>query len=395
MATGIITKDYAVPHTSTNPANVNDSVELFVREYDGTKPSHSPEAVLMLHGRSTPALPGYDLEHGRHDRYSWSKDLADAGYDVFIMDLQGSGRSTRPKMDNPCNANPAQQPDILVPNPLSAPCSPVYTSQLNNSQSDWDELDTVIKFIQHQRGVSKVRLVGWSAAAFVMGPYAVQHPQNVESLLLLAPIFPPQGRASKPGTDFGAPVALPVSTPAALFGFPMHLGTKEAFASSWDRELHCANQREPGMVDVVWDATMDNDTVGSGWGPMEDGVAQGVNRIRNSYWWGWNSTTVPLHGTLGRDVPVCIVYGELDTQANTPVSSGPLLHFSVPALYDAVPGTKKLMFRVACTGHLMVWERQSKFLHHMSRQWLKHGTVEGLSSGSYFRDEDGVIMPAA
>jgi hypothetical protein len=92
---------------------------------------------------------------------------------------------------------------------------------------------------------------------------------------------------------------------------------------------------------------------------------------------------------------VCIVYGDLDTAANTPESSGPLLHFSVPKLYGAIPGPNKLMFRVACTGHQMPWERQYKFLHKLSRHWFKDGKVEGLETGSYFRDEDGVIMPAA
>ncbi|WP_331765733.1 alpha/beta fold hydrolase [Embleya sp. NBC_00896] len=384
MPPTIPSNDHAVPHVSTVPANKDEAVKLFVREYDGTKPHQPRKAVLMLHGRSVPALAGFDLRHGK---YSWAQDLADAGYDVFIMDLQGSGRSPRPKMDEPCNANPAQQQDLLVPNPLPAPCpSPVYKSQLGNSQSDWDELNTVVEYIRTLRDVSKVALVGWSAAAFQIGPYALQHPEKVASLLFLAPIFPPEGRAS-------APAALPVSTPPAVFGFPMNLGSKAGFEEAWGREQHCPKQRETGMVDVVWKAIMENDSIGRGWGPKESGVAQGLVRIRNSYWWGWNSTTVPQDGTLGGTVPVLIVYGDLDTQANTPVSSGPLLHFSVPALYDAIPGPNKLMFRIACAGHSMVWERQSKVLHRMSRQWLKHTAVEGLAKGSFFVDEDGVYMP--
>jgi hypothetical protein len=86
---------------------------------------------------------------------------------LLVMDLQGSGRSPRPKMDDPCNANPAQQ-TYLIPNPLSEPCDPAYPSQLNNSQSDWDELARVVEFIRNEvhgqvghGGVEKVRLVGW------------------------------------------------------------------------------------------------------------------------------------------------------------------------------------------------------------------------------------------
>jgi len=74
------------------------------------------------------------------------------------------------------------------------------------------------------------------------------------SVLLNAPVFPPNGRASKPGTRFDAPVRLPVSTPAAVFGFPINIGTKAVFESAWDKEQHCPRQREAGMVDVVWKA---------------------------------------------------------------------------------------------------------------------------------------------
>jgi pimeloyl-ACP methyl ester carboxylesterase len=91
-------------------------------------------------------------------------------------------------------------------------------------------------------------------------------------------------------------------------------------------------------------------------------------------------------------VPVLIVYGALDTTVNTSPDLGQL-HFSVPALYKAIPGPKKLMFRVPCAGHQMVWERQSKVLHRMSKQWLKHTAVEGLTNGSYDLDEDGVLTP--
>jgi hypothetical protein len=211
---------------------------------------------------------------------------------------------------------------------------------------------------------------------------------KVSSLLLLAPIFPPHGRASKPSTRFGAPDPLPVSTPAGQFGFPMNLSMKAEFSNAWDGEVKCPDQRENGMVDVVWAAIIDNDAIGKTWGPVHSGVPEGVSRVRNSYWWGWNNTTVPFDGTLGTLVPVCIVYGEFDTQANHP-SPNPLVDFSVPALYTAIAGADKLMIKVACAGHSMPWENRAKDLHHMTREWLKHTAVAGLKSGSYALDMNG------
>ncbi|MEU3785964.1 alpha/beta fold hydrolase [Streptomyces sp900129855] len=402
--------DHLVPHVSTIPANAGTDVQLFVREYNGTKPSHTPQPVLMLHGRSVPAVAGFDLvlppgAEGPETRYSWAQDLADDGYDVFLMDLQGSGRSPRPQMDEPCNANPAQQTDVLNPNPLTTtPCPPPYTHQLGNAESEWAELDTVVKFIRALPGRDHpIDFVGWSAAAFVMGPYTLQHPGEVKSLLLLAPIFPPQGRwSTNPADPFGRPpeaAALPLSLPAVTFGFPMNVGSKTGFKAGWDKEQAGPTQREPGIEDKVWRAMMQNDPLGSTWGPaVSPGVFEGVLRYRNSYWWGWNNQTVPHKDPgnthiLGDRVPVLILYGEQDTQANTSATLPPVLHFSVPDLYTAIQGPDKLMFKLAGAGHSVVWERNAKVVQRYARHWLDKSKVEGLTSGSYYRDDLGVLYP--
>jgi pimeloyl-ACP methyl ester carboxylesterase len=290
-------------------------------------------------------------------------------------------------MADACNANPIQH-SLLIPNPLPQDCPPNYTFQLNNSKSDWDELHTVIKWIKDNRQVNQVALVGWSAAAFQIGPYTLQHPDNVKSIVFLAPVFPPFGRKGGAAGPFEPPVSLPVQSPPAQYGFPMNIGTKASFRATWDSEQHCPGQRDEGMVELVWDAIMQNDELGSQWGPGQSGEREGVMRIRNAFWWGWNSDTVPLNSILGGRVPVLIVYGALDAQANTAPNPGPL-YFSVPELYNAIPGSNKLMIRVACTGHSMVWERQHKHLHRFSREWLGKTAVDGLSNGSFFFGEDG------
>ncbi|AOR36978.1 hypothetical protein BFF78_09095 [Streptomyces fodineus] len=367
----------------------------------------------MLHGRSTPAAVGFDLmvdaafgDGGPPDRYSWARALAGAGYDVFIMDLQGNGQTPRPAvMDVPCNANPAQQFAVLVPHPLTETCTPPYPHSLGTSETEWGELHTVVQYIRALSDRDKpIDVIGWSAAAFVVGPYTLQHPENVNSLLLLAPIFPPKGRWSgRADAPFAPPaeaVPPPVSKPAVTFGFPMHVGSKSGFATSWDNEQGSPQQREPGMVDEVWQSIIALDPVAVKWGPSlpGGGAPGGALRYRNTYWWGWNNQTVPYKdetGTpvLGGRVPVLILYGARDTQANNSAALPPVAHFSVPDLYQAIAGSQKLMFCFADAGHSMVWERPAKFLQHMSKQWLKDGKVEGLTAGSYFRDPDGELTP--
>lgn len=398
-------REHKVKHTSTVPATMDVELELPVREYDGTRgngEAQDREPVLMLHGRSVPVLPGFDLAPvpgGDPNRYSWAQELAAAGYDVFLLDLQGSGRSPRPgPMDNPYNANPAQQQAVLVDHTIPATGQPTYRSELGSSESDEAELATVVKFIKSQVGESKrIRFVGWSAAAFVMGPYTLKHPEEVESLFLLAPMFPPRGRWSgNPDNPFGRPAeaaTLPVGKPPHLFGFPMHVASKSGFKQSL---TSTPTLWEDGIADRLWAACMEDDPLGSKWGPKVNGDPEGVLRYRNTYWWGWNNQTAPHKKdgkyVLGDRVPVLILYGELDRTAVTRTPMPDILHFSVPDLYTAIKGSRKLMFCFEGSGHSLVWETVAKDIHRFSRQWFKNGKVEGLGSGSYFREFDGNLI---
>ncbi|GAA3080403.1 hypothetical protein GCM10017562_56870 [Streptomyces roseofulvus] len=370
----VVTTDHKVTHKSTVPANKDEIVELFVRERNGTPPGQPRKPVLMLHGRSVPAVAGFDLPY---KTYSWAESLAKAGYDVFLMELQGSGLSPRPEMDDPHNVNPSQQ-QLLTPRPPGfTPGPPSYPYQLTNSSSDRDELDTVVQFVLDQTGAAKVAFIGWSAAAFHMGPYAIDHPDRVASLFLLAPIFPADGSSTPPS---------PLPQP----GFPMFIGGKTGFVRALDSEVHCVDQREPGVADAAWATIMKCDPVGSTWGPPT-----GFNRIRNFVRWGWNRTTAAQGGVLGGSVPVLIVYGDNDTQANTsPHNPDPELNFSVPELYDSIAGSHKLMVRLACAGHSVVWEMQHKNLHNLSKHWLDHLKVDGKTQGVFDMDPDGILSPA-
>jgi pimeloyl-ACP methyl ester carboxylesterase len=167
----VTTIDHAVSHISTVPANAGDPVDLFVRERDGGNRGNG-QAVLMIHSRSIPVLASYDLATSHYD---WALWLAQSGgFDVFMLDFQGSGRSPRPQMDDPCNVPAAQQTSLLIPNPLVEPCAPSYPYTLNTIGSDLDELDAVVEYIRHIRGVDKVHLVSYSQGSFRVGPYAAK-----------------------------------------------------------------------------------------------------------------------------------------------------------------------------------------------------------------------------
>src|SRR5262249_42887221 len=96
-ADGIQTIDHFVPHISTVPANAGERVELFARERFQGHRRHSRPVVLMVHGATVSVVPGFDLPF---ENYSWMAYLAEAGFDVFAMDLTGYGLSPRPLMDD-------------------------------------------------------------------------------------------------------------------------------------------------------------------------------------------------------------------------------------------------------------------------------------------------------
>jgi hypothetical protein len=85
--------------------------------------------------------------------------LARDGFDVYLMDHTGYGRSPRPMMDNPCNVDPSQQ-QLLVPNPLAAPCSPSYSHHLVTIFTELPEIDCVVDYIRKQTGRNRILLAG-------------------------------------------------------------------------------------------------------------------------------------------------------------------------------------------------------------------------------------------
>jgi hypothetical protein len=86
----------------------------------------------------------FDLDY---KTYSIAAALAEQGFDVYLMDHTGFGRSPRPTMDDPCNVDPSQQ-QLLIPNPLSAPCSASYPHHLVTIFTERAEIDSVVDDIR-------------------------------------------------------------------------------------------------------------------------------------------------------------------------------------------------------------------------------------------------------
>jgi pimeloyl-ACP methyl ester carboxylesterase len=351
----IVTVDRFVPHVSTALANSGQLVHLWVRERFRHGHEHSKRVALMVGGATIPAAAPFDL--GFED-YSWMRFLADAGFDVFAMDVQGYGLSARPRMDDPCNTQPSQQA-LIIPNPLSHPCAASYPFK-TAIQSDWDDINEVVDYIRHLRDVDKVSLIGWSRAGPRVGPYTAQHPDKVDKLFMYSP-----SNYNRVGPS--NPPALP--EPGSL----MQLVTIPGFFNvTWDSQVGCANQFDPDVRPVVRSTILSFDPLGRTWDAGELWRAPVASTL-----WGWNSQAAQRI-----TAPTLIIRGEFDMQAVEPPQRD---------LYADLAAERKVFVKVACAGHELVWERQHHVLLHASREWLKHGRFAGYTTGSFLVDSNGVL----
>jgi pimeloyl-ACP methyl ester carboxylesterase len=319
------------------------TTEIYVREVAVAGSTGAP-VVLFVHGAGTPAEVAFDVPF---KDYSWMAYLARAGLDVFSMDQTGYGRSTRPAgMGDPCNLSKEQQA-LYIPGRLSASCNPSFPSALTTPESDWDEIGAVVDHLRALRRVDRVSLVGWSQGGPRAGGYAARHPDKVERLVLLAPVYAAD-------SSMEAPRPLPASPG------PMTVQTAQLFDANWDRQVGCAEQYERGTRDAVWSEMLASDPVGSAWTPA-------ARRAPAVPIWGWNRAVVS-----SLRVPSLLVAGVHDKQIVPDV---------VRSLHADLGSSDKLLIDLGCSSHNAMWERNHLLLFKASLDWLRDGRVNGLSRG--------------
>ena len=341
----LLTIDHYVPNRSLVPTISGQTTQLYVRER--TKPAtiarggpRTDRVALFVHGAGTPAEVAFDVPYAD---YSWMAYLADAGFDVFAMDMTGYGRSTRPStMNEVCNL-PAEQQTALG----RTPCDPTSQQQLTTIASDWDDIDAVVDYILELRDVERVSLIGWSLGGPRTGGYAAQHADKVDKIVVLAPAY---NRAFT-----GQP---PSPNPAA--GPAFNAQSHADFVANWQRQVGCENQYEQAASDSVWGEMLASDPVGATWG-------QGVRRAPNTTVWGFGQTTVGKMRT-----PMLMVAGIHDKQVPPE---------RVHELYEDLGSEQKVLLDLGCSSHNAMWERNHLILFRASLEWLTAGTVEGMKSG--------------
>jgi pimeloyl-ACP methyl ester carboxylesterase len=142
-------------------------VSLFLRNKrraDLTRFS-AERTLLIVHGGSQAVEVTFDL---RLDGLSWADYIAARGWDVWLLDIRGFGRSTwPPEMDLPIDEAP-----------------PVATTA-----DAWRDYEAAVQFVLGHRGLTRLNALGWSWGTIIVGGWASRNPDRIDRLVLFGPAW--------------------------------------------------------------------------------------------------------------------------------------------------------------------------------------------------------------
>ncbi|MGY8665270.1 alpha/beta fold hydrolase [Bradyrhizobium sp. UFLA05-109] len=142
-------------------------IDVYVRnKRPANMTSFRPEqTVVYVHGATYPSETAFDL---KLDGMSWMEYIASRGYDVWLLDVRGYGKSSRP-------AEMADKPEAN---------DPIVTGG-----TAVKDIGTVVDYVLERRNLTKLNLLGWSWGTTLMATYTTQNPSKVERLVLYGPVW--------------------------------------------------------------------------------------------------------------------------------------------------------------------------------------------------------------
>ena len=103
--------------------------------------------------------------------------IASRGYDVYLLDIRGYGRSTRPlAMSRPASANP----------PFAG------------AEEGVRDITSAVDFIFKRRAIEKLNLLGWGGGTITAALYTTRNNARINKLVLYAPVWTPASVGAPP-----------------------------------------------------------------------------------------------------------------------------------------------------------------------------------------------------
>ena len=307
-------------------------IEIYVRNKRPTDmTSFRPERTLLyVHGATYPASTAFDLPLGGQ---SWMEYIAARGYDVYLLDLRGYGKSSRPKL---MSEDPKANPPIV------------------RGDTAIKDIGTVVDFILSRRNIPRLNLIGWSWGTVTMATYTTQNPNKVERLVLYAPAWIRQ----TPSLTAQQAGAGPLGAYRTV--------TREMAMQRWITGV--AEDKKATLIPAGWfdawaNATWATDTVGAKANPPVIRAPNGVLADGADYWSAGKAYYDPAKIT----VPALLVQAEWDRELPPYMAQTlfPLLVNSPGKRYVMLPeGTHTIMME---KNRRMLFEAVQAFLDEAGR----------------------------
>jgi len=267
----LATEEFYIPSTDHN-------IKLYVRNKHSKNQNKFPtdKILLYVHGATFPAEASFDTALGGKSMMDY---IASHGYDVYMLDLRGYGRSDRP-------------PEMQLAAEQNAPIVRTDTAV--------KDVDAAVKFVMQRRGVTRINLMGWSWGTSIMGWYTVQNPSTVGKLVLYAPMW-----------LFEAP---PASNSPPLGAY--RTVTAEAFRQRWYTgvpEDKRAGLAPDGWIDTIIQAVLSSDPTSTTRNPAAVRAPNGILADNDDHW----RSGKPLYDPSQITVPTIIVHAEWDADLPT------------------------------------------------------------------------------
>jgi pimeloyl-ACP methyl ester carboxylesterase len=302
-------------------------VKIYVRNKHAAGMSHfSPEkTVLFVHGATYPAETSFDLEL---NGLSWMDYIAARGYDVYMMDVRGYGRSTRPpEMDE----------------------APEKNAPIADTETAVRDISAVVEHILARRKLQKLELIGWSWGTSTMATYTAANNEKVVRLVLYAPIWLRETASlTQPNGPIGA----------------YRTVVREAAFKRWMTGVPEEKKAElipAGWFDQWWNATLASDPKGPKQVPPALRAPNGTVLDGERFWSAGKSTYDPAKIT----VPILLIQAEWD-QDTPPYMSRALF----PLLVNS---PEKRYVLIGEGTHTVMMEKNRMELFHEVQMFLDEG----------------------
>jgi pimeloyl-ACP methyl ester carboxylesterase len=282
----IITEEIMVPAADAG-------IQLYVRNkrlqdltnFTGDK------ILLYVHGATYPSETAFDLQL---NGMSWMDYIARQGYDVYLVDVRGYGKSTRP----PEMGKPPEQSEPIV-----------------RTETAVKDVGAAVDFILKRRGVPKINLLGWSWGTSIMGWYTAQNNEKVNRLVLYAPQWI---RNSPSLTDSGGPLGA------------YRTVSRDAARDRWLTGV--PPEKKATLIPAGWfeawaDATFATDPVGAKQTPKVLRAPNGVTQDSRDFWGAGKALYDPgqirvptflAHAEWDADLPSYMLHAYFSKLTNVP-----------------------------------------------------------------------------